>query len=621
MSCIAGAFAFGDRPVASAHIDSMLAAVQRRAPDGTTCFARGPVAAGRAYLRTGRSAPEGPHPVTLDGTVWIVADARIDGRAALVRELAAAGRGVDQDATHGELILHAYAAFGDRFLEHLEGDFAFLLWDEPRQRLVGARDAFGVRPLYWTRTAEALWFASDIASLREVPGLDPVLDPASVADFLLLGMCTEAEQTIFRDIRCVAPGTRIDVQGGQVGIRRHWSVPRDLPAIRYRDREDYVSHFAQLFSQAVADRLPGGPVCTHLSGGMDSTAIAACAVRALGPGAVSACHFTTRSVEPADDEEALAALVAQHLGIGFASFDVAARPLFDHHDRLQLRTAFPIAYAHLAASAELSRHVLSTGARVVLSGYSGDAVMSPDPEHAVRLLRRGRLAAFAQEAIDHLKATRSLRGLGLRGLLQPVRPPKWLPPFPDWVAGHALGVDPQQRWERWWSAHLRARAAADQLSTPWIQRQFEAAEVLPAPIVYRYPFHDARLVRFLLAVPSHVVREKWVLRRAMRAMLPPAICERPKTAAAGDYLRALVEKGAVADAAAFATLEGIPGIDARCFRMRWDEYRGGAGTESTWSSWLLLNPLALGVWLREHCTEATLPAGTPDAGAATQMHL
>jgi asparagine synthase (glutamine-hydrolysing) len=597
VTCIAGMLVRGESVANHALAQSMLDAMKERAPDGMQLVCRGPAALGQAFLRTGSSGAEAPNRQTLDGEVWIAADARIDGRGELLRSLRATGREIATDAPHAELILHAYMAFGDRFLDHLIGDFAFALWDARMQRLVCARDQFGVRPFYFAQANGSLFFASDMDALHRVPGVTRELDESAVADFLLIGLCTEPEQTIYRDIRCLPPATRLDASAIGVVQQRYWSLgePRET---RYRDRGEYVEHFTQVFEQAVNDRLPEGPVAVHLSGGMDCTSIAAVAAardRGAAP-RVTGYHVSSRRVEPADNEGEFARMVADHLGIPMMWHDLGDHPLFARvHDPV-LRTAFPLAYPHLAVNDDMLSEIVASGARVVLTGYSGDAIMTPSPDYHAGLLRQRRWLKLIRESANHLRLARTVTGLGLRALFQHQSSPPWKPPLPAWLAsGHA---DIESRWARWWSAHEGAVEGAAQLRLPWIHRHFEATEALKRPAVARHPFHDLRLIDFALGLPNSMRMEKRILRDAMRGRLPEAVRSRPKSAAAGDPVRTMVTNGKLklADLVNEAVLRGVT-VDK--YLAAWDKYCSGEGSDSTWTSWLILQPIAFGNWLSQ----------------------
>ena len=601
MSCIVGRLQRGARADADAgSIEQMLRPVRGRAPDGMEITHHGAVSLGQAFLRTGSSPAERPHRLTLDNQTWIVADARIDARATLLRELRAAGRPVAPDAPHGELILHAWGAFGDEFLDHLIGDFAFALWDAPRERLVCARDHFGVRPLHYAQMGDSLLVASDIASLTAVPGLSRELDDLSVADFLLFGMCTEPDRTIHRHIRCLPPGTRLDASRDGVRVSRYWEPPRRKQTWLAR-RSDYVLRFKEIFGEAVAERLPGGAAATHLSGGMDSTTIAAVAaprMRAAGQDFM-ACHVSCRSVVPEDEEGPLASLVAAHLQLPLHVHDVGDLPLLAPLPDPPGAIAAPCAYPHMAVQAQMHREICESGARVLLSGYAADAVLAPSAQYYASLLRGGRWARFALEAAHYVAAHGSLRATGLRTLWRPApTPPEWKPQVPDWISVLPAAAL-KNRWETWWTEHQGAVDSERQLRLPWLHRQFEAGEAPALPLVCRYPFLDVRLVEFFNTLPNYMLAGKAILRVAMQGRLPDPVLGRPKIGLAGDPARQIVTNGKLSPANLLRGAELPPTVIAEKFLQAWEMFRQGSGAGSTWTSWLMLQPLALAAWLAE----------------------
>jgi hypothetical protein len=170
--------------------------------------------------------------------------------------------------------------------------------------------------------------------------------------------------------------------------------------------------------------------------------------------------------------------------------------------------------------------------------------------------------------------------------------------MPDWIHTHlANDLDLNARWNGWWSRHENAADSAGQLGLPWLHRQFEATEILKLPLVGRYPFFDLRLIEFLMALPNFIRADKTVLREAMRGRLPEAVRTRAKTGAPGDLVRTMVANGKRMLPGTAAVPELSKFVMAEKFAVAWDEYCVGAGSDSTWASWLILQPLALGNWL------------------------
>ena len=290
--------------------------MEDRAPDGIGVWSSGHVGFGLATLRIAgeRAEPEEPH--SLDGIVWIVADARIDSRDELIASLRAAGQNVEAGASSAALILHAYRAFGEFFVEHLVGDFAFALWDAQARKLICARDHFGVRPFFYANQGNSWLFASDALSLLECASVTSAPDEEALGDLLIIGSFLDSGITAYRDIRRLRPAHKLVVESDRHIIRRYWTAPLDSE-IRYRRKSDYVEHFSALFRCAVDDRSRASKVAVEMSGGLDSTAVAAVVASrpAASRPALTAYTFTCDRLLPNDREGYYAGLVASHLGI------------------------------------------------------------------------------------------------------------------------------------------------------------------------------------------------------------------------------------------------------------------------------------------------------------------
>jgi len=612
MSCIAGILDRNGAAIEPGRIEGMLAPMRRRAPDGDQVWRHGPIAFGHSVLLTGRSGQD-RCPLTLDGRTWITADARIDDRRNLISRLRATGRQVPDESTHAELILHAHAAFGEELPERLVGDFAFALWDDHAKTLTCCRDHFGVRPFYFCETEGIFAFASDLDALLTLPPVSRALDEVSLADFLLFGTCQDAGRTIFQDIQCLPAASSVRMTAGsRPQVRKYWSLPRNCET-RLPSRSAYVDGFREIFEQAVADRLPDGPAALQLSGGMDSTAIAAVAAeksRVAGR-PLRAYHVSCKSILPTDDEHKYAEIAASHLGIPLSCQDLGAYSLFERNNDPALFTAMPLAYAHLAADHDLLLEIERSGARVLLSGQGADAAMAGSTSYYPNLARERRWSKFGREVAHHLRHTRSLAGMGLRSaiLRHNGADSGWTPPMPDWIAASfASRVEIGDRWQLGWQTfHNGSIDALHQLSQPWLSRTFEAIGILKMPVVVHFPFYDIRLVKFLLGAPNFMVRSKLILREAMRDKLPASILERPKTPMPGDPVRVIVTNR---KKEFLAQVNDCWSDDRRLLKDRYllalDRYCDGEGAESNWGSLLLLAPVALNNWLVQQSRGASL---------------
>ncbi len=227
---------------------------------------------------------------------------------------------VDAAVTDPELILHAYCAWGDACVEHLIGDFAFILWDDANRHLLCARDQFGAAAFYIARAGRTLIIGNTLHTVRRHPGVSDELDDMYIATFLLRLPRTDAEATAFVDIRAVAPCTAFQWSEGDSDITT-WvydHLPEERDYLFYKHPEQYTEEFLDLFRTAVGDRLRNDRFIIGLSGGLDSTSVTAIAhellVESGRPFDFEAFTLTVDDIMP-DDEFMYAQMVAERFDV------------------------------------------------------------------------------------------------------------------------------------------------------------------------------------------------------------------------------------------------------------------------------------------------------------------
>ncbi len=196
MSGFVGIVNLDGAPVDRVLLERMTRSLVFRGPDACEVWAEGAVGFGHTMLRTTHEAANERQPATLDGRLWITADARIDGRAGLIEKLQAksgAARGVSLSTPDAELILHAYDVWGDGCVEHLLGDFSFAIWDASRRRLFCARDQMGVKPFFYAHVGSCVVFSNTLECVRQHPLVSDRLNDLAIADFLLFDMHQDPE--------------------------------------------------------------------------------------------------------------------------------------------------------------------------------------------------------------------------------------------------------------------------------------------------------------------------------------------------------------------------------------------------------------------------------------------
>lgn len=174
-----------------------------------------------------------------------------------------------------EVLLTAYLQWGDDCLEHLNGIFAFAVWDSARKKLFMARDRAGVKPLYYALVDGGVVFASEPKAMLLHPGIKPLIDEEGIAQIMLLGPAAKPDSGIFRDIKQLPPGCKMVCTKGVCALECYW---RPIAQEHRENPEETAEHLAYLIRDSVTRQLISDvPLCTFLSGGLDSSIISAIA--------------------------------------------------------------------------------------------------------------------------------------------------------------------------------------------------------------------------------------------------------------------------------------------------------------------------------------------------------
>ncbi|HEX5886196.1 MAG TPA: asparagine synthase-related protein, partial [Pyrinomonadaceae bacterium] len=428
----------------------------------------------------------------------ITANARIDGREELIAKLHGKLT-LKSSPSDAELILNAYEAWGEDCVKHLIGDFAFAIWDNRLQRFFCARDHFGVKPFFFTHIGDSFKFSSTLNELRLDPGVSDALNEVAIGDYLLFGLNQDLSTTTFKDIQRLPPGHSLTVTKESIKMRRYWS-PGGSSEVRFRDPHSYVERFSELLSRAVQDRLRTDRVSVSMSGGLDSTSVAAIACNQAD---LQACTVVYDHLIP-DQERHYSTAAAQHLGIPI-NYVVADRySLFDEQVPGDMDQPEPFLISPFTGQFNDLLRLCAAFGPVALTGYDGDAFMSePQPS---RFKIRSRLK----------------RLLGKR------TPDAVLP---EWIdESFAKRTNLQERLKQ---SSIHPASPANPIWTALFEGYDPGATKLPLEV--RHPFIDVRLVEYLLPisiVPWRV--NKHILRLAMKDRLPATLINRPKTPLAGD---------------------------------------------------------------------------------------
>lgn len=314
MCGIAGILHLDGRPAEADPLRQMCAVLAHRGPDDEAVMVDGPMGMGHRRLAILDLSPAARQPMAgEDGNTWITYNGEIYNFKELRAEYAAQGT-CFRSQSDTEVVLSAYASEGLDCVHRFNGIFAFGLWDRRAQRLVLARDRFGVKPLYYRLERDRLIFASEVKAILSVmDGQRKVCLEALNEYFTFQNVLTDL--TLFDGIRILSPGHVLIVENGRIEIRPYWDLvfspeEADESALARRVREAFESAVVR---QLVSDV----PLGSYLSGGMDSTSIVAVASRRIPRLATFTGGFDLSSVsglELAFDERADAEQVSSHFG-------------------------------------------------------------------------------------------------------------------------------------------------------------------------------------------------------------------------------------------------------------------------------------------------------------------
>ncbi|WP_342152769.1 asparagine synthase (glutamine-hydrolyzing) [Methylorubrum sp. SB2] len=497
-----------------------------------------------------------------DGQVVLSFNGEVFNYVELRRELEARGRRF-RTSSDTEVLLRLYEEFGPDCVEKLNGDFAFAIWDARRRRMMLARDRVGVRPLFLTRQNGLVLFASEIKALLTVPGVAAEIDPVALDQTFTL-WAPIPPRTAFKGIEELPPAHWLILEDGRASLRRYWDLafPHRDEVRPVRSETEIRAEVRVLLEDATAIRMRSDvPVGAYLSGGLDSAAVAALAARRAPAGLNT---FSVTFDSPEHDESAFQAVMATSLGTRHRAVACAGGAIADAFPAVVAHAERPILRTAPAPLFLLSRLVRESGMKVVLTGEGADEVFA-----GYDLFKEAKLRRFCARQPASPRRPLLLRRLYpyLPGLQQ--QTPESLAAFfgpgqdslDDPLHSHRPRLRGTAAAKLFFGADLRASLggydAADEMAArlpdafrhwhPLHQAQYlETRFLLPGYILSsqgdrmamahgvegRFPFLDHRLIELAATIPPEMklrgLREKHILREAVRDCVPAVILERPK---------------------------------------------------------------------------------------------
>ncbi len=544
----------------------MIATLAHRGPDGFGFHAEPGVGFAHARLSIIDLAT-GDQPIHNPGRdVWTVFNGEIFNYLELRAELEALGH-VFYTQSDTEVIVHLYDRHGDRFVDHLNGQFAIALWDARRQRLVLARDRTGIRPLFHVRAQGRTWFASEVKALLAVLPQCASLDPLGLVQALSTWSTVEP-RTVYRDVQSLPPGCLLAVErDGSETLTRYWDwtfpdAADTTPANYPGSVDDTAAELRALLVDAVRLQLRADvPVGAYLSGGLDSSGIVAM-IRGFTdtPVRTFSVAFEDGEFDESEHQQAMVRhLGTDHTTVRCSRADIGrAFPHYMRHAETPVLRSAPVPLMLLSAS------VREHGYKVVLTGEGADEVFGgydlfkeakvrrfwarqPDSRLRPRLLER-LYGYLPNSPVRNPAFAQSFFGQGLEHISRPVfaHVPRWttsqraLAFLSPELRAAVGGWDPLSGYEatlpdgidRWSPLARDQYVEAKSLLAGYLLSAQGDRVAMANSIEGRVPYLDHRVVEFANRLPpSWKIRgltEKYLLRKALADLLPADIANRAK---------------------------------------------------------------------------------------------
>lgn len=516
------------RPV----LEQMTAQLSRRGPDAAGIWLS--TCAGLGHRRLIVVDPEGGgQPMVRyrgDKSFTITYNGELYNSMELRQELEARGHTFLTRNSDTEVLLMAYLEWGPDCLERLNGIFAFGIWSEDERSLFLARDRLGVKPLFYARRGSALVFGSELKALLAHPGIEPEVDAGGLAEIFVMGPSRTPGHGVFRGVTEVRPGHCALYTPHGFRQWQYWSL---VSRPHEDDLETTASRIYHIFRNAVERQLVADvPVCTFLSGGLDSSAITAFAARAFKEAGQEELrtysidyvgneqHFRPDYFQPNSDSSWVS-LVSRHLDTNHRQILVDTPEL--------MKALVPAVRANdLPGMADIDSSLLlfcgevKKEATVALSGESADEVFGGYPWfHSEE--------ALSGNTFPWVRMIRERASLLSLELVEQIRPEEYVSRRYREALEEVPGLPGEDE------AEARVRRLFYLNITRFMPTLLDRKDRMSMAVglEVRVPFCDHRLVEYVWNIPwwmkNYQGQEKGILRRALSGVLPHEVLSRRKS--------------------------------------------------------------------------------------------
>lgn len=483
-----------------------------------------------------------------DGRYWITFNGEIYNYIELRQELRTAGYTFKTD-TDTEVILVAYQHWGENCFTKLVGMWGLAICDIVQQKLILARDPFGIKPLYYTNVGNSLGWGSEIKSLLELPDVQRYVDPQSLNDFLRHGLTDASEQTMFTDIKQLPAAHYATVNLAEtpavLNPIRYWKLQaKSAGRITFADA---AAELRELFLDNIKLHLRSDvPIGAALSGGIDSSAIVA-GMRYLSP-KLDLNTFTFIPEEESKNEEKWADIVVHDTHAKSFKTKPTAEELVTNLDNLVFTQGQPFGSTSIFAQNCVFHLAKQQGVTVMLDGQGADEMLAGYPFY-----RGARLSSLLRqfkliEAFKFQKSSQLIPDAGNLKYLVMTAGAAILPADLQQAARRLSGMNVAETWmnQKWFSSrsvtpeNLSHVSGSEVLKETLIQSiettlpmllRYEDRNSMAHSIESRVPFLTTKLVEYILSLPEEYLispdgTSKSIFREAMRGIVPDSILDR-----------------------------------------------------------------------------------------------
>jgi asparagine synthase (glutamine-hydrolysing) len=553
MCGIAGKYYFGsDKRVNARVIEAMTDLVAHRGPDDRGFYVSARIGLGHRRLSILDLSPAGHQPMANeDGTVWVIFNGEIYNYKPLRADLEVCGHRFRSN-TDTEVILHAYEQYGLDFVQKFRGMFAFGLWDEKLQRLVLARDHFGIKPLYFHQGADFISFGSEIKSLLKDPEVPCDVDLQGLSNFITLHY-VPGPRTMFAGIAKLLPGHILVADRGKIQINRYWELQKQG---RFTLSEsDAIEHVYNELRSSVKDRLQSDvPVGALLSGGLDSSGVLALMTDILQKPVPAFTVGYSPTGEDKFSEFKYSRLVAQHLKSDYHEVVVTAEMFRDFLPRAIWHQDEPIGEPPAVPLYYVCKLAREHGVTVLLSGEGSDELFAGYNRHNGEMFSRyyGLIPQFVNRNIVGPLINQLPRAPLLKKGHRSMAVREWWQRYQSWhtvftpdlkqelLIGHSTRIiDTFNDVFGNYKGHIDSLDKLDRIL--WMDFQAWLPDDLlmkkdkmgmATSLEARVPFLDHLFVQMAFQIPSALkvkrLTTKYILKRSLERLLPREIIYRKK---------------------------------------------------------------------------------------------